>query len=158
MQLRCKGRARLGACGVLLLGFWFDAVMAQPSATFSCPARISALGASLTGPPAAEAFSMSFPAGSPAHLLSVNIQVGQGADAENVKPHLTPQRWHWTLPADRKEPTTAWCLYEGGIALARPVASVLTQCTAYLGRSDIPRSEGEGGVAWGLGRVALSCL
>jgi hypothetical protein len=130
---------------------------AQPAASFQCPSRVQAQAAAFNDPSQVQAFSTRFSSVSPAHLLRVTVQQGSGKAASDIKPVVDRQRWQWKLPSDRQEPTTVWCHYEGGIALARVIRPAMTECVAELSGADQGRSGGAGVAAWGLGRVNLSC-
>jgi len=143
---------------VLLLGsMWALVLHAQPAASFQCPSRVQTKAASFEDQSELHAFATRFSSASPAHLLRVTVQQGSGKDASDIKPVVDRQRWQWDLPADRKEPTTVWCHYEGGIALARVLRPTMTRCVAELSGADNGRADGLGAAAWGLGRASLSC-
>lgn len=143
---------------VLLMGSMVTLVsQAQPAGQFNCPSRVQAQAATFNDQDDIQAFAIRFSSVSPAHLLRVTVQQGSGKDASDIKAAVDRRRWQWDLPAERREPTTVWCHYEGGIALARVLRPSMTRCVAELDGSDEGRSSGLGVAAWGLGRVSLSC-
>jgi hypothetical protein len=145
--------------GLLALAFagMGGAAQAQSVWGFECPARVSTVAAALDEPVELRGFAWRFPAALPAHLLRVTVQQGSGKEAADIKPQVHANRLQWALPSDRSLPTTLWCQYEGGVALARVLRHNLVQCTAERDPAQPSPVKGMGPTDVGLGRVSVSC-
>ncbi len=134
--------------------------LAQGAQNFECPARITTVAADLDEQADLRGFASRFPPALPAHLLRVTVQQGHGKDAADLKPQASAHRLQWELPADRQPPTSFWCVYEGGVALARVLRPSLVNCIAEWESRQTGDAKAFGLTSVGsvgLGRVDVTC-
>ncbi len=110
--------------------------------TLRCPGRLRTLAAQAAGTTPA-GFEAALPPESLAYLTGVSVQEGPSDRRTDLSPVRVDDRLVWSIEPQAQQPALV-CRYEGGVALARPLAPSLRQCISQVSRSTSRLPEGTG--------------
>ncbi len=110
--------------------------------TLRCPGRLRTLAAQ-SASTAPAGFEAVLSPDSLAYLTGVSLQEGPAERRTDMAPVRVDDRLVWSIEPQAQQPAVV-CRYEGGVALARPLAPNLRQCISQISVSTSRLPEGTG--------------